>query len=377
MQIVHVVSNYSKYDGVGGIVRGLHFEAKKLGIKSFIFSRRLIEVQTSESVFLSDDLSSLRKFILSNKEPDTYYLYHFGVFDPVIDKFFEVAVPFNRVFYYHNVTPGEFYKDWDVHAYNTTVHSRNVLKDLLNGPWIITGDSQYNIDEIKSLNKPAHKFLPPVLPTSGNSTPEVLNRNGLGHKTQPTLLFVGRMAPNKRQDILIQLVSYLKNCGIIVKLILVGRDEGLYSKCVHSNAYMLGVTSQIEYRNGLGDLDMNILYRYSDFFIIASEHEGFCIPIIESLQNGCLPLSRPFAAVKELLNNSDVLCGSEDVLSFFEFVKNKIEKYYGQTDDYNAALENARMQFQKNTAAYSTPAQLFNLLQKEAGFLENRDEVRL
>ncbi|MDD8026746.1 MAG: glycosyltransferase family 4 protein, partial [Acidobacteriota bacterium] len=98
---------------------------------------------------------------------------------------------------------------------------------------------------------------------------------------------VGRIAPNKRIEHLIKTVFYFKKfISPLVRLILVGKTGTFpkyYEACVQMADEFYLNPEEIRFLGHIPDAEMFAVYKAADVFLSLSEHEGFCLPLIESM----------------------------------------------------------------------------------------------
>jgi glycosyltransferase involved in cell wall biosynthesis len=70
----------------------------------------------------------------------------------------------------------------------------------------------------------------------------------------------------------------------------------------------------VRFESGLVQSELAERYRQADVFLCLSEHEGFCIPLLEAFHFGLPVVARDAAAVSEVLGDAGVLVGDEDGL---------------------------------------------------------------
>lgn len=106
----------------------------------------------------------------------------------------------------------------------------------------------------------------------------------------PVLLYVGRMAGNKRIDVLIRAAARIKLAYPKLKLLLVGDDSALpyqdvVARC-RSIVDELGLHDTVVFTGPRRHEDLPGYYSACDIYITSSEHEGFCIPVVEAMAYG-------------------------------------------------------------------------------------------
>jgi glycosyltransferase involved in cell wall biosynthesis len=123
------------------------------------------------------------------------------------------------------------------------------------------------------------------------------------------LLFVGRLAPNKRCEDLLKLVyAYRRAIGPDIHLWLVGnRSFGAYVQFLDGLVKRLAVRDEVTFTDRVSRSDLRAFYESCDLFVSASRHEGFGVPYIECMQFGLPILALARAATPETLGSSGVL----------------------------------------------------------------------
>ena len=100
----------------------------------------------------------------------------------------------------------------------------------------------------------------------------------------PNFLFVGRFAPNKKQEDLVKLLTYVHRIHPSARLHLVGsRWEVGYDSYVEKMADALGISDRVIVTGKISHQDLLTYYRSADLYVSMSEHEGFGVPLIESM----------------------------------------------------------------------------------------------
>jgi glycosyltransferase involved in cell wall biosynthesis len=126
------------------------------------------------------------------------------------------------------------------------------------------------------------------------------------------LLFVGRVAPNKRVPVLIDAVARL---GERVHAVIVGDSGDCYEaerqRC-RERAARLGVSDRVHF---LGHVDENALravYRDANVLVLPSVHEGFGIPAVEAMACGLPVVAARAAALPETVADAGLTFVADD-----------------------------------------------------------------
>lgn len=102
----------------------------------------------------------------------------------------------------------------------------------------------------------------------------------------PTIVFVGRIAPHKKQLELVRIAAFLKaSINDPFQLILIGgySDTEAYIAQIHEEIATHHLNGYVRLTGKISEEDLYAWYRAADVFVCMSEHEGFCVPIIEAM----------------------------------------------------------------------------------------------
>jgi glycosyltransferase involved in cell wall biosynthesis len=121
------------------------------------------------------------------------------------------------------------------------------------------------------------------------------------------LLFVGRLAPNKRVPVLVEALAHLRDLMPPVHAVIVGDCGGTYEperqRCRERAAH-LGVADRLHFLGHVDERQLRDAYRDADVFVMPSMHEGFCIPVVEALACGTPVVAARAAALPETVGDA-------------------------------------------------------------------------
>jgi glycosyltransferase involved in cell wall biosynthesis len=112
-------------------------------------------------------------------------------------------------------------------------------------------------------------------------------------KDIPIVLFLSRLHPKKRPDLLIEAISQLSQEGQAVHLILAGEGDDDYTQYLKNLALSLKLNSQITFAGFVAGADKQILLQGADIFALLSYSENFGIAVAEALAAGLPVLITP------------------------------------------------------------------------------------
>jgi glycosyltransferase involved in cell wall biosynthesis len=242
--------------------------------------------------------------------PGDALLYHLSIGSPLA-RMVE-AVPSRRVVVHHNITPPEFYRGTSPRVVYWLERGERELRRLVPLADLVIGDSTYNLEAALAAGARRHVVIPPPVDLGRLAPREA--RPAL----PPELLFVGRIAPNKRQEELIRVLAALRATALPdARLVLAGSadDTGAYLAGLRRHAERLGVAAAVDLpATRLGDAELGARYASASVFACASEHEGFCIPLLEAMAFSVPVIAYAAGAVPETLGGAGVLTDSRDPL---------------------------------------------------------------
>ena len=283
-------------DAVGNDIVGMAEVLIELGIETFLIGKNI--TKSISSLFsVIDDLDNL------NINQFEILIYHHSTFWEKGKKLLN-NYSGSIVFKYHNITPEYFYKPYSKIYYEHCMRGRmqtlELVSDFSSAIWL--ADSEYNKLELIHQNPEliCTKVVPPF--HKHDFAPSKFYEE---KKKSSSFLFVGRIAPNKGHKVLIRVFNqYLRKYNTEATLeIIGGTDPNLkkYQDQIIELINDLGISSQIYWKKNLTDVELNGCYRNADVFLCFSEHEGFCVPLIEAQSRGLPVLSTHTSAIGETL----------------------------------------------------------------------------
>ncbi|GAA3402997.1 hypothetical protein GCM10020370_16990 [Paenibacillus hodogayensis] len=136
------------------------------------------------------------------------------------------------------------------------------------------------------------------------------------------IVFVGRIAPNKKQDDIIKAFFYYKKyINPKSRLTLVGSYHGL--ERYYDELTRLIDSLQLQDVVITGHLPFEHIlayYRTADLFLCMSEHEGFCVPLLEAMKFDLPIVAFKSSAVGETLSNAGLLLLEKDYMYAAELI---------------------------------------------------------
>lgn len=250
-----------------------------------------------------------------DESPADLLLYHASI-NSNVGKLFRSSAG-KQVLIYHNITPAEYFLKYDLFTYLECLKGRRGLTGFIPTCDLALADSSFNADELKDLGFPRVELIPFPLDQSrldGLADPAILRRYG-GEEDIPTILFVGRLAPNKKQEEILSVFHCFQTLfQPDARLVLVGPEHiPDYSDFLRHRIRDLCLKNVI-ITGKVSPEELRAYYRSADLFLCLSEHEGFCVPLLESLHYRIPVIAYAAAAIPETLGSAGVLLNEKNPL---------------------------------------------------------------
>ncbi|MDE0839198.1 MAG: glycosyltransferase [Kiritimatiellae bacterium] len=257
----------------------------------------------------------------SDINDDDIVLLHLSIGSVVNDIFERLTC--RKALLYHNITPPHFFELINRQTASHLQRGRLQLAQLKDACALNLADSQFNANELSALGYADPKVFPLVLDFSmlrSEPDPKVTHLLNDGKKN---IVFVGRCAPNKCVDDLIQAFNVFHHCvEPNSRFIHVGSYAGTerYYHLLQSYVRESGLSDAVEFTGSVTQSQLNAYYQSADVFLCMSEHEGYCIPVIEAMLNQTPVMAYAEAAVPETMGGAGVLFREKDFVSIAEML---------------------------------------------------------
>ncbi|MBN2207291.1 MAG: glycosyltransferase family 4 protein [Candidatus Aminicenantes bacterium] len=246
--------------------------------------------------------------------PTNAVIFHFSIGSPVSKMFFRI--PDKRIMIYHNITPYGFFLDSHRILTRECYKGRlelDLFKDKVD---LALGDSEFNRRELADAGYPRTGVLPLLLDFAKFDGPGDPVIRSIYAEPKTTLLYVGRVIPNKKfEDVIKTFYFYKREFNRNARLILAGDFRGMerYLAALHDLINRLALddvhlTGHVEFD------ELVAYYRMADVYLSLSEHEGFGVPLLEAFHLGVPVIAYAAGAVEETMNGGGLLLRRKDFL---------------------------------------------------------------
>lgn len=346
MQVNQWLPAAHRGDAVGDSARRVRDLLRALGHESYVYA-----------LSIDDDMrGEVRPFTGAEECRGDLTILHYAVPSPLTEAF--ASLPCGRVLQYHNVTPAHFFAPYAPEIFRIAALGRKELGTLAGRTDVALGDSEYNRRELETLGFERTGVFPIAIDTGRiTEAPPHPALERLLRADYTNFLFVGRIVPNKKIEDIILLAEHFKRyVDAEYRFIFVGRADGV-------PRYYAAVRALIErfqmlperflFTGAVSDWELAAYYRTASVYISMSEHEGFCVPLLEAMAAGVPVLAYASSAVPDTLGGAGVAFAPKDMehaaellgqLAFDPALRDRvIERQYRRLEAFSEARITERL----------------------------------
>ncbi len=284
----------------------------------------------SRIITLTSDKRVVEKVTLFKdykEKKESIKILHFAI-PSLLTDFFR-SVKGKKILIYHNVTPSVFFTDYSEFLTRFTNEGRKHLSTLNDSFDISIGVSEFNASDLKDLKFRNVKVFPLIINLKDYDAPYSKGYYNLIKDERRNILCVGRVAPNKKiEDAIKMLFFYKKYLSPSIRLIVAGNIKSVpkYFAAVRDLASRFYLTSDdILFTGHINFEEFLSVYNLADVYLSMSEHEGFCLPVIESFKMDVPVVAYDAGAIRQTVGNGGLIFDSKDpekVAGTLEYVIN-------------------------------------------------------
>ncbi len=317
MRVTQLLPSVHSGDAIGDSAYEIHTALRQKGIESYILGVNIDDHLKDRAI----DFSRFAEY----DSPDATHIYHFAVPSPITYRFREAQG--RKIVIYHNITPPCFFEGFSEELVAITTTGRHEIKLLADSTDLGLADSEFNRKELVAYGFRNTGVLPILLDFAKYGTenaPHILEQFD---DENVNLLFVGRVTPNKRQDDLLRAFAvYKRFVNPQSRLLLVGKyhREDKYVWLLHELIAALGL-EDVYFSGHVSQQELNTYYRVADVFLSLSEHEGFCVPAVESMYFDVPVLAYNCTALPYTLGESGILINQKRYAEIAEMIQQVVD----------------------------------------------------
>lgn len=307
-------------DAVGQHTVLVQDELRRRGVMSDIFVEKQ-DPATASRTRLAEEYET-------DERPEDLLLYQFATASPLATW---LAARRQRVAVnYHNVTPPELVAAWDNALARAQLRAQGELAVLARRAELAVAVSEYNRTDLVRAGFKATEVIPPALrPGTLNAGPHSGGGADAGEHSPPPAssgprrwLCVGRVAPNKAFEIAIDaLFFYRAKVDPDAQLVVVGSPAvESYVRALGAHGAHLGLADAVHLVGKISDEALRAAYEAAEVLVVTSQHEGFCVPLVEAMARSVPVVACPGGAIAEVLGDGGVLLADRNPLSICDAV---------------------------------------------------------
>jgi len=308
MKVHQILPSLSPGDAVGNEVLLMRDLLRSWGYESDIFAQHI-----------HPDVHArpYREYKLESS-PQNLLIYHFSIGSKVSN--FIKPLPDRKVMIYHNITPPHFFCGINDTLMLLLKEGREELRTFSQEFDLALADSEYSRLELERAGYRETGVLPLLIDFSKYQSfnPDILEKYSDG---RVNILFVGRIAPNKKHEDILKVFYYYKCINPKARLFLPGGYNGCepYFRSLQALVQRLGL-SDVYFLGKVPFRDLVSYYMISDVFLCMSEHEGFNVPLVESMFFGIPIIAYKSSAIPYTLGDAGILVRSKNYIEIAELV---------------------------------------------------------
>ena len=312
MTTVHqLVPNFDYGDAIGNHVRALRRLLRSWGWTSEVYAQ-----YTHQKLLQDAHFYTKYREVAS---ADHIVIFHFSIGSDVTPFF--VDLPCRKVVVYHNITPPEYFVGVNARVADRCRRGRIELLRLVEATDLALGVSEFNRLELEAAGFRRTGVLPILLDWQNYDwppVPAIVNAKVPG----TTLLHVGRVAPNKRIDELIKTYYFYRRLDPRSRLLIVGSsvDTESYQAACLKLARDLGVADRVTFTGPVSQAELCSYYRAATLYLTLSEHEGFCVPLLEAMYFGLPVVARASTGIPGTMGHAGLLVTDKDHPTIAELI---------------------------------------------------------
>ena len=314
MRAIHqILPSFQTKDAMGNEVLTLRSVLLSKGFKSEIFTiSHLPELRG-----LAKPYQEYHK--ISSK--DNVLIYHFGIGSPLTE--FILKIPDRVILRYHNITPSRFLEYFEPTTAKICRQGRDQLKVLRQKAIAAFAVSHFNAQELRAYGFKNISVIPIIKDFKKMNKPDAsivkrFNRDGT------KILFVGRVISNKKQeDVIKAFYLYKKYYDSSAHLFLVG---GYINQQKHSySTYLKALITKLNLKDvfltgTVSERELSAYYQIADIFVCMSEHEGFCVPLLEAMNYKIPIIAYDQPGVAETCGNASIIVKNKNFAEIAEWI---------------------------------------------------------
>ncbi len=299
VRIDQVLAGFADGDAISHAALSMRTVFRAWGATSEIYADK-----AHVSPSLQDQCRSLNEYAGATTD---VVVHHYSIGSPALDLF--AAAPGHRILVYHNVTPAEYFDGFDDRVAAQLRQARAEIGRIGAQVQSIWAVSEFNARELRERGLQNVRVFPLLFskaPMDIPPDPDVLAEFSV---KLATIMCCGRIAPNKKIETLIEAFYwYHRAINPFSRLLIVGSERSCprYFEMLRMYVGDLDLAN-VCFVGFASPAGLPAYYKSSDLFMSASEHEGYCLPLLEAMYQGVPVIARGGGGVPEAMGGAGVV----------------------------------------------------------------------
>jgi glycosyltransferase involved in cell wall biosynthesis len=220
-----------------------------------------------------------------------------------------IKMPVRKAVVYHNITPASYFAGLNDELMRYAEVGREQLNELARSAEFGIADSEYNRRELEQAGLANTAVVPPLIDWEDFDRPPdpVIARELADERT--AILAVGQILPHKAVHEVVAAFAKYRESDPTAHLYLVGSTamSAGYLDRVRGDIRRLGLADAVTLTGSVTVEQLVAYYRGATAFLTLSEHEGFCVPLLEAMRSDLPVVANAAAAIPETLGDAGIL----------------------------------------------------------------------
>lgn len=302
MKVIQVVPTVAFGDAIGNETRALKEMFKNAGYKT--------ELYYSDGMDSRLPRKTARHISKLKVKSNDVLIYHLATGTDLNYKIEQYNC--KKIIRYHNITPPAFFKGYNEVSQRICEEGYRGARYLADKVDYFFAVSKYNQEDLKKMGYECDGTVIPILIAFDDYSkkPNQTIISKYGNDGYINFLFTGRIVPNKKiEDVIQAFYCFHKYINQKSRLILVGNYSGMerYYNKLSKYVEQLELKDSVVFTGHIKFDEILAYYSIAHAFVCMSEHEGFCVPLVEAMLFNIPIIAYDSSAIGDTLGNSGIL----------------------------------------------------------------------
>ena len=351
MKIVQIIGYLSYGDGIGNTIVEMDRVLSSHYNTQIAVNKCSSEYSNHPRVIIFQNIREL------DIQPEDIVILHYGGEDPIAHDL--MGVECKRILLYQNVTYPFFYAGIDNSTTVYCAEGQRYVRNIVGLFLKVIAPSWFSYNELIDMGWKKEDVYHLPLPVSLHK--KEIEKKETGAKRQ--FLFVGRTVPNKKIEDVIRVFDYYRKNYYENSVL---RLAGSFVDDAYTAALLRYIEEKkirnVDFLGRVTNEELEELYKTSDLYLCMSEHEGFCMPLLEAMSYQIPVMAYSSTAVPDTMGDAGILLESKDSID----VCNKIDKLFSDLK-YRLEIIDKQNQHLDSFIRNDYEKRLFNIIENVDG----------